>query len=195
MSKLVKKMELDALSKAFEGVRDLVLLSSAKVGSLLEYTSRKTLRDKKIHLKMVKNTLAKKVFESNGVKVDDKFWAGTTVVAWGGESIKDLSKAVDALLKDITKKNPKDDKKFTVKTAVADGTEVSLDMAMKMPTRLEAIGEVLGALLGPASEIAGALTGAASEVASQIAVLAERKEDAPAPEPALEPVAPAAPTA
>jgi len=188
MSKIVKQMELDTLSKTFNGVRDMVLLSSVKVGSTLEFTTRKALREKKIRLQMVKNTLAKKVFESNGVKVDDKNWAGTTVVAWGADSIKDLSKAVDAMLKEIAKKNPKDDKKFTVKTAVADGSEVSLEMAMKMPTRLEAIGEIIGALLGAASEIAGALTGPISEVAGQIATLADRKEDAapaaaaPAPE-------------
>ncbi len=180
MSKIVKQMELDALSHTFHGVRDLVLLSSDKVGSQLDFSSRKTLREKKIRMQMVKNTLARKVFETNGVKVDEKFWAGTTVVAWGGESIKDLSKAVDTLLKDIVKKNPKDDKKFAVKTAVADGTQVTLDAAMKMPTRLEAIGEIIGALLGPASEIAAALTGPASEVASQLSTIAERKEETPA---------------
>ena len=86
------------------------------------------------------------------------------------------------MLKDIVKKNPKDDKKFTVKTAVADGTEVSLDMAMKMPTRLEAIGEVLGAMLGRLRKSRRRLTGPAGEVAGQIAVLADRKEDAPAKE-------------
>ena len=72
MSKIVKQMELDALTKTFQGVRDMVLLSSDKVGSLLEYTTRKTLREKKIRLQMVKNTLARKVFESQGVKIDDK---------------------------------------------------------------------------------------------------------------------------
>ena len=99
------------------------------------------------------------------------------MVAWGADSIKDLSKAVDALLKEIAKKNPKDDKKFTVKTAVADGQQVSLDMAMKMPTRLEAIGEIIGMILGPASEIAAALTGPAQQVASQIATIADKKEE------------------
>src|SRR5580658_1916653 len=101
MSKIIKQMELDALTNTFAGVRDMVLLSSDKVGSLLEYTTRKALREKKVRLQMVKNTLARKVFEKNGVKVDDKIWTGTTLVAWGADSVKDLSKAVDALLKDI----------------------------------------------------------------------------------------------
>src|SRR5271170_2474476 len=108
MSKLVKQMEFDALSNTFKGVRDMVLLSADKVGSQLDFTTRKALREKKIRMQMVKNTLARKVFQANGVKVEDKFWSGTTVVAWGADSIKDLSKAVDALLKEIAKKNPKD---------------------------------------------------------------------------------------
>jgi large subunit ribosomal protein L10 len=174
-------MELDALTKTFGGVRDVVLLGSERVGSLLEFTTRKTLREKKIRLQMVKNTLARKVFESNGVKIDDKFWSGNTVVAWGGDSIKDLSKAIDALLKDIVKKNPKDEKKFTVKTAVADGQQVGLEMAMKMPTRLEAIGEIITMIMGPASELAACLTGPAAQVVSQIATIADKKEETPAP--------------
>ena len=191
MSKIVKQMELDALAKTFHGVRDLVLLSSTKVGSLLDYNLRKQLRDKKIRVQMVKNTLARKVFENQGVKVDAKLWTGTTLVAWGADSIKDLSKAVDALLKEIVKKNPKDDKKLAVKTAVADGTPITLEVAMKMPTRLEAIGEIINMILGPASEIAACLTGPASEVAGQIATIADRKEE-PASADKKEEAAPAA---
>ncbi|QVL32249.1 50S ribosomal protein L10 [Telmatocola sphagniphila] len=175
MSKLVKKMELDALTKTFTGVKDMVLLAPEKIGSLLEYNIRRDLRAKKVRLHMVKNTLARKVFKENGVVVDDKYWSGTTLVAWGGDSIKDLSKAVDALMKDIVKKNPKDENKLKVKIAVADGNSVSLDQAMKMPTRLEAIGEIISMIMGPASEIAGALTGPASSVASQIASIADGK--------------------
>ena len=178
MSKLVKQMELDALSKTFQGVRDMILLAGDKIGSQLDSSFRKTLRDKKIRVQMVKNTLARKVFATNGITLEDKVWSGTTLVAWGGESIKDLSKAVDALIKDVVKKNPKDDKKFRVKTAVADGQPISLDMAMKMPTRLEAIGEIIGMIMGPASALASALTGPAMQVAGQIATLADRKEDA-----------------
>ena len=184
MSKVIKQMELDALTKTFAGVRDLVLIGADKVGSLLDFTTRKTFREKKIHLKMVKLTLARKVFATNGIVVDEKSWNGTTIVAWGGDSIKDLSKTVDAVLKEIVKKNPKDDKKYQVKAAVADGQHITLEMAMKMPTRLEAIGEIVSLILGPASSLAGALVGPGAAVASQIASIADKKEDAPAPAPA-----------
>lgn len=181
MSKLVKSLEFAALEKSLKGVRDLVLIAPNKVDSLLDFTFRKNLRDKKVAVKMVKNTLARKILEANGVKIDLKDWSGTTLVAWGADSVKELSKAVDGVIKDI-EKNPKSKQKFVVKTAVADGQPVPMDLAMKMPTRLEAIGEIIGMILGPASSIAGALTGPASQVASQIATIADKKpEEAAAP--------------
>ena|SRR5215210_1884421 len=182
MSKEVKQMEYTALERTFSGVRDLVLLSPAKIDSGVDYNFRKQLREKKVRVQMVKNSLARRVFEAQGVKLDDKVWAGTTLVAWGADSIKDLSKAVDGLIKEIEKKDPKQKDKLKVKTAVADGQPVPMAAALVMPTRLEAIGEVIAAMLGAVSEIAGGLTGPAAQVASQIATIAERKEEsAPAP--------------
>src|SRR3954466_12498122 len=183
MSKLVKKMEYVALERTFSGVRDVVLLSPSKIDSGTEYNFRKQLREKKVRVQMVKNSLARRVFEAQGVKLDDKMWIGTTLVAWGADSIKDLSRAVDGLIKDIEKKDPKQKDKLKVKTAVADGQPVPMATALTMPTRLEAIGEVIAAMLGAVSEIAGGLTGPAAQVASQIATLADRKEEA-APPPA-----------
>lgn len=181
MSKKVKKMELDALTQTFTGVRDLVLLESTKVQADLDYNFRKTLRSKQIRVQMVKNTLARKVLGEMGVTVKDESWGRTTLIAWGGDSPKGLSRAIDDLLKDVVKKNPKDADKIKVKTGVADGQECKFEDMKNMPTRLEAIGEIIGMLLGPASAIAGALTGPASQVASQIATKAEEKEGEAAP--------------
>jgi len=180
MSKIVRNMEYSALEKTFSGVRDLVLITPAKVDSGLDFNFRKQLREKKVKVQMVKNSLVKRVFEAQGIKLGDKTWTGTTLVAWGADSIKDLSKAVDGLIKDIEKKDPKAKEKFKVKLAVADGQTVTMDMAMKMPTRLEAIGEIVAMIMGPASAIAGCLVGPGGQVASQIATIAEKKEEAAA---------------
>jgi len=184
MSKEVKQMEYTALERTFSGVRDLVLLSPSKIDSGTEYNFRKQLREKKVRVQMVKNSLARRVFEAQGVKLDDKVWTGTTLVAWGADSIKDLSKAVDGLIKDIEKKDPKQKDKLKVKTAVADGQPVPMATALTMPTRLEAIGEIIAMILGPAASIAAALTGPGGQVASQIGTIADRKEEPAAAPPA-----------
>jgi large subunit ribosomal protein L10 len=181
MSKQVKKMEIDALTHTFQGVRDFVLLAPDRIDSAMTYNIRKSLRDKKVKLHMVKNTLARKVLKENGVVIDDKYWSGTTLVAFGADSVKELGKAVDGVIKDIIKKNPKDESKLRVKTAVADGNPITLDQATKMPTRLEAIGEIISMMMGPAESIASALTSPGADLASQIASIADKKEEA-APE-------------
>ena len=99
-------------------MKDIVLLEPLKLDSATDYELRKKLREKKIRVKMVKNTLAKKVFTENGVKVD--LGSGPTLLVWGADSIKELGTAVDGILKEL-KKDPKAPDKFKEKTAVADG--------------------------------------------------------------------------
>lgn len=181
MSKQIKQMEMAALKKTFSGIRNLVFLTATKVGALQDYNIRKTLRGQKVRLTMVKNTLARKVLNEEFGKTDDdgflkSVWAGPTVVAYGTESVKELSQAVDRIIKDTEKKNPKLKDQIKVKAAVADGQEVPFATALTMPTRLEAIGEIVGMILGPGSAIAGLLTGPAGQIASQIEKLGEPKE-------------------
>jgi large subunit ribosomal protein L10 len=178
MSKQVKQMQMDVLAKAFRGVKDMVFLSATGVDSITDNKVRLGLRKKNITLMMVKNSLLRRVFTDLGIKPGDDLWAGPTIVAWGAESIKDLSREVEtALFKD-----PKLKDKVKVKTAMAEGLPLTFERALKMPTRKEAIGEIIGMILGPASSIAGCLVGPASQVASQIQTIAEKKpEGEPAP--------------
>jgi large subunit ribosomal protein L10 len=126
------------------------------------------LRKKNVRLQMVKNSLARKVFNELGLNLKDEVWSGNTVIAWGGESVKDLSRELEAAFKEQTKKDPKFGEKVTIKTAIAEGEVVSFETALKMPTRLEAIGDVVAMILGPGAAIAGILQGPGGQIAGQI---------------------------
>jgi len=175
--KQVKQMQMDAMAAEFQGVRDLVVMSVTGLSSLADNRIRLDLRKKGIRLRTVKNSLLRRVFGDAKIDLPDATWAGPTTLAWGGDSIKGLSKEIEAIAK------KKEHEKFiTVKTAVAEGLPVPFERALTMPTRLEAIGEIVAAILGPASSIAGCLTGPASQVASQIQTISEKKpEEAGAP--------------
>jgi len=122
---------------------------------------------------MVKNSLARRVFQDMGIKID-QVWSGPTLMAWGADSIADLSKS----LEEVIKKNPK----LTVKAAVAEGQAVTFEQALKMPTRQQALSQVLAAILGPAAQLAGQIAGPAAQIAGQIKTLSDKKpEEAPAP--------------
>jgi len=178
MSKVIKQMDMDALKRTFQDVRDLVVLSVKGLNSLGEYTLRANLRKKKIRLQMVKNSLTRKVFSEIGMDfgADSPFWVNTTILAWGANSVAELSRAIDGELKDKKRANLYKDK-VTIKGAVADGQAVSFDLALKMPTREEAISQILGLILSPGAQIAGCLIGPGGSVAGQIATLAEKKEE------------------
>lgn len=178
MSKAVKQLELDDLRKTFNGVKDYVLLEPVKLDSAAEYTFRKTLRGKNVRVKLVKNSYAKKVFSEFGVQAPAL--AGPTLVCWGGESPKGLANAVKGAVAD-SKKDPKAPDKFKVRTGIVESAPMALDVMVTVPTRLEAIGEVVAALCGPGSSIAGALTGPASQLAGILKAIEEKGgETAPA---------------
>lgn len=184
MSKKVKQLEMDALKQTFEGVRDLVVLTTAGVACQADNQLRLQLRKKNIRLQMVKNSLCRKVFDGMGIKLDN-VWSGSTIMAWGGDSVAELSKALGESLKKLPK--------ITVKTAVAEGLEITFKQALAMPTRQEAIGQILAMIVGPAAQIAGCIAGPASQIAGQIKTLSDKKpEEASAAESAAVPAPPPA---
>jgi len=188
MSKIIKAMELDDLKRTFQDVRDLVVMTTDRLGSLGEYTFRANLRKQKIRLKNVKNSLCRKVFKDLNINIpdDSPFWSRQSVVAWGANSIAELSRTIEAELRNPKNaglyKN-KDKDRIVIKGAVADGQAVTFQQALKMPTRQEVIAEIVGMLLSPGSQIASCLIGPASQIASQLKQIGEKSEE-PAATPA-----------
>ena len=175
MSKVIKQMQMDSLKVAFKGVRDMVVLHVVGLDAVTENKMRLDLRKKGIRMQMVKNSLARQVFDGMGLQVKS-VWQSPTTVAWGGSSIAELSKELEPIIK-------KNEKKMKVKTAVADGQEVAFGAALKMPTKAEALGRVVMLALAPARRVAGQIVGPASQVCGQIKGIKDMKKDeAPATE-------------
>jgi ribosomal protein L10 len=171
MSKKIKELELNALRKTFQGVKDYVIVEPVKLDSATEFEFRKKLREKNCSVKLVKNTLAKKVFSENGIQVD--VFSGPTLLIWGADSLKELALAVRGLIRDL-KKDPKAPDKLKVKTAVSEGQPITIEVAETIPTRKEAIGGVVAAILGPGSALAGCLTGPANNLAGILKAIEDK---------------------
>jgi large subunit ribosomal protein L10 len=172
MSKPIKQMEMDALKKSFQGIQDLVFLSSSGLSCQTDNQLRLALRKKNIHLQVVKNSLARRVFNDLGFKLE-KYWEGPTTVAWGAGSVAELSRELETFIK-------KNDK-MKVKGVLAEGQEISFDRALKMPTRVEAIGKVIALALSPAQRLMAQVIAPAATIAGQLKTLTERPaESSPA---------------
>ena len=172
MSKQLKSMIASDIRKRLDGVQDALLVNVIGLNSSSTFNLRRELRSKNIQVLVVKNSLAKRVFGELGLTIDG-IWEGPTILAWGTDSVAELSKAID----EVAKKNAK----IKVKKAVAEGVEVTFEQALKMPTRLEAIGTILSMILGPARQIAGQIAGPAGQIAGQIKTIADKKPEEPAP--------------
>lgn len=173
MAKQIKQMEMAALKRTFQGVRDMVLLTATGIDCQTDNQMRLGLRKKNIRLQIVKNSLARRVFDEMGLKING-VWEGPTLVAWGAESLAELSKELDAL----ARKN----KGLKPKGAVSEGQKIEFATALTMPTRIEAIGRVIQLALSPASRISGQLRGPGGQICGQIKSIGDKKEEAePAP--------------
>ena len=195
MSKVIKQMQMDAIKDTFRDVRDLVVLSARGVSSQAENHLRTVLSKKKIRLQHVKNSFTRRVFGELGMSIpaDSPYWTGTTVLAWGGGSVSDLSRSIETELR-APKTAAQFKDKVTIKGAIVDGQVATFEQAIKTPTRAEAIGRVVTLLLSPASRLVSQITGPAAGVAGQIKTKSEEKpeETTPAAEAPVEGAAPPA---
>lgn len=171
MSKQIKQMGMDALKQTFQGVRDMVLMTVTGLNSQADNHIRLTLRKKNIRMQMVKNSLARRVFDDLGLRLEGT-WEGSTTLAWGAGSVAELCKELESEFK-----KQKDKVKF--KGALADGQQISFEQGLRMPTREEAIGQVVMLFLSPARRLAGQIRGPAGRLAGQIKSISEKSETAP----------------
>jgi large subunit ribosomal protein L10 len=176
MSKVIKQLQMDAIRKSFEGVRDLVVVSIKGLDCHADHALRANLRKKEVRIQVMKNSLARRVFTDIGLNVPthSPFWTGPTAFVWGASSIAEVSKALDGELKS-PKTGAQFKDKVVIKGAVADGRPLPFEQALKMPTRTEAIARVISLALAPASRLVSQLRGPGSSLASQIKTLSEKK--------------------
>jgi len=193
MSKVIKQMQMDSIKKTFASVRDLVVLNIKGLDCQADTTLRAILRKKKIRVQIIKNSLTRKVFGELGLTIspESPIWKEATALVWGEGSIAEICRTVEGELK-APKTAPIYKDKVRVKGAVAEGQEVTFEQALKMPTRQEAIADLLGTILGPGSAVVGCLLGSASQVVSQIQQISEKKEEGGAVPAAAGEAAPAA---
>ena len=97
MSKLVKNLLVDDLKKRLDKVEDVVVVSLGRLDAQKTTELRKTLRQKKIHLQLVKNSLARRATLDTQLAPAFEKTEGMLAIAWGGEDAVDLAKELDRL--------------------------------------------------------------------------------------------------
>ena len=160
------KMLTERLAQAkafiFSGYRGI------KVQAITDLRSK--LRKEKASLKVVKNRLAKRVFESQGLKDLEKFLDGPTAVTWAEKD----SVSVAKVLIEFAKEN----EALVVRGGFVEGrvlTSKDIEALSKLPSREVLLSRALSSMLAPASNLVGVLAAVPRSLVMAINAIKDKK--------------------
>ncbi|TWU30008.1 50S ribosomal protein L10 [Bythopirellula polymerisocia] len=165
MSKYVKNLITDELKSRFDGVTDALLVDVVGMEANSNVELRKQLRQKNMHLLVVKNSLARRATEGTSLAPAFEGSEGTLAMVWGGEDVVSLAKEVTRLAEDAKFKP------FAPKGGVMDGAKLTADdvkSVSKWPSREEQLSILMGQILSPGATLSAQLLSPGAKLASQI---------------------------
>jgi large subunit ribosomal protein L10 len=175
MSKKVKSLIEKETAVRLEGVEAVAVLNPRGIGAIANNQIRRRLREKNMRMTVVKNTLAARATASSKLKGFEKLLEGPSALVYGkGVSISAIARAILA-----EKKLIEDNKgALELRGAFFDGEvyvgDKGMEAASKLPTREEAIANVLSAILGPGKKLAGALKGPGGKLGAILKTIEEK---------------------
>jgi large subunit ribosomal protein L10 len=168
MSKYVKEMMMDQLRRELGDTRSVLILDFKGLDAFSENKLRLALRKKKIHVRALRNTLARKVFGEMGLDGLGQFLAGPSVAVWGGEGVAELAKEISDQVKKL--------KKPEIKGGAVDGVVITpsqVEDITKLPSREALIGRVAALALAPAQRVVSLANAPAAGLMGQLKAIAE----------------------
>jgi large subunit ribosomal protein L10 len=171
MSKYVKELMMDQLRSELGDDRSVLILDLKDLDAQAEFQFRRDLRKKSIRLKVLKNSLARRVFADLGMDGLGQYLTGASAAAWGGEGIAELAKEISNQVKVL--------KKPVIKGGAVDGLVVGPEQVediTKLPSREVLIGQVLSLVLGPAREALALVGSPASTLIGQLEAFVEKQQ-------------------
>jgi large subunit ribosomal protein L10 len=168
MSKYVKELMMDQFRSDLDGAKSVLILDFKGLDAVSEHRFRMDLRKKKIKVRALRNTLARRVFEEMGLGGLSGYLAGPSVAVWGGDGPAELAKEISAQVKKL--------KKPEIKGGAVDGTVITpaqVEDITKLPSREALIGRIVGLALAPAQRIVALANAPASGLMAQLKTLSE----------------------
>ena len=108
MSKYVKELMMDQLKTELDGDKSVLILDLKGLDAITEYQFRRDLRKKSIKMRVLRNTLARRVFDDMGMGGLSRFLEGPSVAVWGGGGVAELAKEISETNGEFTVKMPAD---------------------------------------------------------------------------------------
>ena len=175
MSKKVKSLIEKETATRLTGVEAVGVLNPRGIGAIANNQIRRRLREQNLRMTVVKNTMAARATANSKLKGFESLLSGPSALVYGqGVGIAAIARAI------LAEKKLIEDNKGTLELrgAFFDGEiyegDKGMEKASKLPTREEAIGNVIAAILGPGKKIAGALKGPAGVLGGILKTIEEK---------------------
>jgi large subunit ribosomal protein L10 len=168
MSKYVKELMMDQFRADIGEATSVLILDFKGLDAVSEHRFRMDLRKKKIKVRALRNTLARRVFDEMGLGGLGGYLTGPSVAIWGGDGPAELAKEIFDQVKKL--------KKPEIKGGAVDGTVITpaqVEVITKLPSREALIGRVVNLALSPVQRVVSLATAPASGLLGQLKTLAE----------------------
>jgi len=173
MSKQVKEWMTRDYRTFFEGVDDALVVSLRGVEANDNNRLRNGLREAGVRVTVVRNSLARKAFSGGPLEGLASILEGPNALAYGAESVVDVARELVKWAKQV--------ENLELKGAILEGEiyegRAGVEALSKMPTREEAIAQIITLILSPASNLVAQITGPGVAVAGVLKTIKEKLEE------------------
>ena len=181
MSKRVKALLERDLEQRLGGVEALAVINPRGIDAIKTNKLRRTLADRGIKMTVVKNTLARRAGGRIGIEGFEALLDGPSAVVYGvlkeGAEPTAISNVCRLLIEQKKDKSLADI--LELRGVFFDGEvyhgEAGVERVSKFPTREEAIGQVLGAVLGAGGTLLAAIQGPGAALGGILKAIEEKQ--------------------
>jgi ribosomal protein L10 len=173
MSKYLKQLITDEIASRLDGIDECVLANVIGLEVNNSVLLRRQLREKDIHLMVVKNSMARRATEGTPLACAFEGLDGSLAICWGGDDFVSLVKEVARFDQDTEQFEA-----FHARGGVMDGEQLTPDDVQeisKWPSREEQLSILVGQMLGVGSRLSSQLLAPGALLSSQFENFPEDK--------------------
>ena len=175
MSKVMRRRMVDELVKKHGQEKNFVLIGTQGLTANQSVELRRDLREAKVKLTILKNSVAHHAFEKMGLKDLQKHLNGMNALVVGSDPV--------VMAKKLAAFREKNEKTAAVRGAVVDGkalTPADMTALSKLPGREQLLSTLLGTLQAPAQQFVNVLHESVRQILGVLAAYEEKLKESKA---------------